>query len=86
MAVTSKRAASDATAAGSMNSVMTTRMLIGFTGMRSVQSGFRIGSTQLCIPHLRTVLSSMVRKMTFSTRSPITITVNRPAKTFGISS
>ena len=37
-------------------------------------------------PHRRTVAFSIVLKMTFSTNSPIRITVNRPANTFGIKS
>ena len=54
----------------------------GITAMRCVG----ISTSQCCMPHLRMVRCSMVRKMTFSTKSPIRITVNRPAKTFGISS
>src|SRR5438445_9868573 len=38
------------------------------------------------VPHFWTVLRSMVRKIRFSTISPMMITVNRPAKTAGISS
>ena len=41
---------------------------------------------QLCIPQRRTVRASTVRNMTFSTNSPIRITVNSPANTAGISS
>ena len=41
---------------------------------------------QLCMPHLRTVRSSMVRNTRFSTTRPIRITVNRPANTLAISS
>ena len=41
---------------------------------------------QLCIPQRRTVRASTVRNMTFSTTSPIRITVNSPANTAGISS
>src|SRR6185437_4202063 len=39
-----------------------------------------------CMPHLRTVWISMVRKMTLSTRRPMMITVVRPAKTLATSS
>ena len=45
-----------------------------------------LSSHQLCIPQRRTVRASTVRKMTFSTTSPIRITVKRPANTAGISS
>lgn len=41
---------------------------------------------QVCIPHLRTVRCSTMRKMKFSTSSPMIITENSPAKTLGISS
>ena len=41
---------------------------------------------QFCMPHLRTVAASRLRKIRFSTRSPIRMTVNRPANTVGISS
>ena len=41
---------------------------------------------QLCMPQRRTVRASTLRKITFSTRSPMTITVRRPANTLGISS
>ena len=40
---------------------------------------------QLCIPHLRTVFSSMLRKMKFSTTRPMMITENSPANTLAIS-
>ena len=45
-----------------------------------------VSPVQFCMPHLRTVLASIVRKITFSTSNPMTITVNRPANTLGISS
>ena len=38
------------------------------------------------MPHLRMVRCSMVRKMRFSTKSPIRMTVKSPANTFAISS
>jgi hypothetical protein len=41
---------------------------------------------QVCMPHLRTVLASIERKIRFSTRRPIMMTVKSPAKTDGISS
>ena len=41
---------------------------------------------QLCMPHLRMVRCSMVRKIRLSTSRPMMITVNRPAKTAGMSS
>jgi hypothetical protein len=41
---------------------------------------------QFCMPHRRTVTRSILRKIKFSTSRPIRITVNRPAKTEGISS
>src|SRR5690606_21856079 len=45
----------------------------------------KVGS-QLCIPHRSTVRRSIARKIRFSTSSPKRITVNKPAKTSGISS
>ena len=39
-----------------------------------------------CMPHLRTVAASILRKIRFSTIRPIRITVNRPANTAGMSS
>src|SRR6185437_15358739 len=39
-----------------------------------------------CMPHLRTVAFSRLRKMTLSTKRPMMMTVKSPAKTFAVSS
>ena len=56
------------------------------TFMTSSSASSISGNHQDCMPQRRTVPDSIDRNTTFSTSKPMTITVNRPAKTLGISS
>src|SRR5437660_12033377 len=59
--------------------------IVGRERARAAEFGGVLLVAHDCVPHFWTVLRSMVRKIRFSTIKPITITVNRPANTAGIS-
>ena len=59
---------------------------VGATTAEELRLRFAGIPSQLCMPQLCTVATSMLRKMRFSTTRPIRITVNRPANTAGMSS